>query len=134
MIDNLDEAIKHCEELAKKNEEESKNWAYGASQIDDDENRKKQYQKHAEMWQECADEHRQLAEWLRELKAYKDKDMRLIYANPLGEAIRCAMCTNPIKSDRGCDGGCKVDDQMYKKVMEAVNGLIVEVNADEESE
>ena len=69
---NLDEAIKHCEEVAKKNEEESKNWAYGASQINDDENRKKQYQKHAEMWQECAKEHRQLAEWLRELKDYKD--------------------------------------------------------------
>ena len=80
---------------------------------------------------ECAEEHRQLADWLRELKKYKDKDMRLINANPLEEAIRCAMCTNPIKSYRGCDGGCKVDEQMYKNVVEAVNGLIVEVNADE---
>ena len=86
-----------------------------------------------ERMQEYLEENRQLAEWLRELKDYKNKDMRLIYANPLGEAIRCAMCTNPIKSDRGCDGGCKVDEQMYKKVMEAVNGLIVEVNADGDS-
>lgn len=69
---NLDEAIKHCEEVAEKNEEECKNWAYGASQINDDENRKKQYQKHAEMWQKCAKEHRQLVEWLKELKLYRE--------------------------------------------------------------
>ena len=68
---SIDEAIKHCEEVAEKNEKECKNWAYGASQINDDENRKKQYQKHAEMWHECANEHRQLAKWLRELKAYE---------------------------------------------------------------
>lgn len=68
----IEEAIKHCEEVAEKNEEECKNWAYGASQINDDENRKKQYQKHAEMWHECASEHRQLAEWLRELKMYRE--------------------------------------------------------------
>ena len=79
-------------------------------------------------------ESQEVVELLKELKAYKNKDMRLIYANPLGEAIRCAMCTNPIKSDRGCDGGCKVDEQMYKKVMEAVNELIEEVNADEDSD
>ena len=68
----LEEAIKHCEEVAEKNEEECKTWTYGASQINDDENRKKQFQKHAEWWHERAKEHRQLAEWLRELKAYKD--------------------------------------------------------------
>jgi hypothetical protein len=64
----LEEAILHAEEVAEKNEKECKNWAYGASQINDDESRKKQYLKHAEMWHECANEHRQLAEWLRELK------------------------------------------------------------------
>lgn len=76
-------------------------------------------------------EHSQYAEWFKELKAYKDKDMRLIYANPLEEAIRCAMCTNPMRSDRGCDGGCEVDEWMLKKVIKAVNGLILEVESDE---
>ena len=71
MLD-LESAIKHCEKEAEKNEKECKNWAYGASQINDDENRKKQYQKHAEMWHECAKEHRQLAEWLRELKKLRE--------------------------------------------------------------
>ena len=68
----IDEAIMQEEEMAEKNEEECKNWTYGASRINDDESRKKQYLKHAEMWQECAAEHRQLAEWLRELKAYRE--------------------------------------------------------------
>lgn len=121
----LDETIKHHEEVAEKKEKE----AYEhVAWIEDYDNL---YYKSC---RECADEHRQLAEWLKELKAYKDKDMRLIYAYPLDEAIRCAMCTNPIKSDRGCDGGCKVDEQMYKNVMEAVNGLIMEVKADENSD
>lgn len=42
----LDEAITHCEEVAEKNEEQS--------------------------CKECAKEHRQLAEWLRELELYRE--------------------------------------------------------------
>ena len=100
MIYSLDEAIKYHEEVAEEQEKKArkKNDGTMSTRI---------------KCEECAKEHRQLADWLKELKAYKDKDMRLIYANPLAEAIRCAMCTNPIKSDRGCDGGCKVDEQMY---------------------
>ena len=122
---NIDEAILHYEEVAESEERKARLHQRPDKGI-------KGSGKRYLSCIECASENRQLAEWLRELKDYKNKDMRLIYANPLGEAIRCAMCTNPIKSDRGCDGGCKVDEQMYKKVMEAVNGLIVEVNADGE--
>lgn len=99
---NLDEAIKHCIKIAEKYEEECKNWAYGASQINDDENRKKQYQKHAEMWQECAKEHRQLAEWLKELKAYRE-DTRFA---DLYERI----C---IKRDEDRDYFARTKDQTY---------------------
>ena len=105
----LDEAIKHCEELAEKNEEECKNWTYGASQINDDENRKKQYQKHAEMWQERAKEHRQLANWLKELKAYRE-----ILAN----------ADKIIESQYGCviiEGYADVVDRMIEIYMEEVN-------------
>ena len=119
MLD-LESAIKHYEQLAK-------NQIKCADRIDE-------LHCDSTTTRYMAEHQRQLAEWLKELKAYKDKDMRLIYVNPLAEAIRCAMCTNPIKSDRGCDGGCKVDEQMYKKVMESVNGLIVEVKADEDSD
>lgn len=106
----IDEAIKHCEELAEKNEEECKNWTYGASQINDDENRKKQYQKHAEWWHERAKEHRQLAEWLRELKAYKK--------------VRRILSQNRIATDR------------YGEVVlwDDIKRVLGEVNADEDSD
>ena len=49
---SLDEAIKHCEEVA---EEHTKYNFYGGFESCD----------------ECASEHRQLAEWLRELKKWR---------------------------------------------------------------
>ncbi len=55
----IDEAIKHCEEVAEKQERASSFWQKGG----------KTYKNCLE----CAKEHRQLATWLRELKAYKDK-------------------------------------------------------------
>lgn len=54
----LEEAIKHCEEVAKELEEEAVKGC-----CDDSETMDKCI--------ECADEHRQLAEWLRELKKYR---------------------------------------------------------------
>lgn len=55
----IEEAIKHCEEVAGEQEKKAKaqNPFYA-------ETMKKCF--------ECANEHRQLAEWLKELKAYKD--------------------------------------------------------------
>lgn len=61
---NIDEAIKHCEEVAEKNEESI---AYYTIQGD------KEWLDECE--KDCieyAKECRQLAEWLRELKAYKE--------------------------------------------------------------
>lgn len=58
---SLDEAIKHAEEVAELNEE--------CARI---------YNEHGDTiascsCYECAKEHRQLAEWLKELKYYKDR-------------------------------------------------------------
>ena len=60
MINNLDEAIKHCEEVAKNQEQ-------CAEKID-------KLGCDSTSIRKCAKEHRQLAEWLRELKAYKELD------------------------------------------------------------
>ena len=54
-----------------------------------------------------------------------------IYTDGLDEGIRCAMCTNTMKSDRGCDGGCVVNDAMYKRVMEVISKAIVQEVAKE---
>lgn len=60
----LDEAIKHCEEVATKNEETI---AYYTIQGD------KEWLDECEKdCLECASEHRQLAEWLKKLKAYEE--------------------------------------------------------------
>lgn len=64
----------------------------------------------------------------RELIKEHDSEIRrktideLLYRITEGfdEGIRCALCTNTMKSDRGCDGSCVVDDSMYEKVMEVI--------------
>ena len=53
MIQSIDDAIQHCEEVAEQKEQEAKE-AHVLSGMD---------------CLECAKEHRQLAEWLIELKA-----------------------------------------------------------------
>lgn len=60
MLD-LESAIKHCEEVAEKNEKKA-SWFWG-----------KEGNPNYESCVECAKEHRQLARWLKELKAYRDK-------------------------------------------------------------
>ena len=56
----LEEAIKHCEEVAESKETQIKEgaWEKGSN------TEKRCY--------ECAKEHRQLTEWLRELKTYRE--------------------------------------------------------------
>lgn len=38
----------------------------------------------------------------------------------VSEAVRCAMCSNPNKSDRGCDGACSYDEKLYERIMKAI--------------
>jgi len=51
-------------------------------------------------------------------------DLALIHTEGLDEEIRCTMCTNYMKSDRGCDGSCVVNKDMYKAVMDAIEKRI----------
>ena len=51
-------------------------------------------------------------------------DLALIHTWGLDEEIRCIMCTNHMKSDRGCDGSCVVNKDMYKAVMDAIEKRI----------
>lgn len=47
-------------------------------------------------------------------------------------AIRCGMCTNSMANDRGCDGGCRLDEDMYKKVMNVIDKEIGQIVKGEE--
>lgn len=55
----------------------------------------------------------------------KIADIIAIHTQGLDEEIRCTMCTNPMRSDKGCDGGCMVDKDMYEKVMDIIRNRIV---------
>lgn len=61
---SLDEAIKRCEEVAEKKEKECK-WISGSEDAG-------MNGALAKTFAECASEHRQLAEWLKKLKAYEE--------------------------------------------------------------
>ena len=90
----LDEAIKHCEEVAEEQEKAAKEWH--ENQV-----RKCELIPFAEMdytheneCKKCAEEHRQLAEWLRELRAYrkiKDSWNRMF---PNGEEVNADADSN----------------------------------------
>ena len=62
----LDEAIKHAEEVANI-EAENAEWF----NLGDDSS--EMFREKYEKCKECAEEHRQLAEWLKELKDYKER-------------------------------------------------------------
>lgn len=71
----LDEAIKHCEEVAQNKEEDAEKWRYTLNDY-----RKRTScepktipicERELKECLDCASEHRQLAEWLKELKFYR---------------------------------------------------------------
>lgn len=56
----IEEAILHAEEIAEKNDKIADTFEYSLKTKSD--------------CKECANDHRQLAEWLKELKAYREHD------------------------------------------------------------
>lgn len=48
-----------------------------------------------------------------------NKNSNVIY-DGVSEAVRCAMCSNPNKSDRGCDGACSYDEKLYERIIKAI--------------
>ena len=64
----LEEAIEHAENAAKNNEKKAVRFRKHGGYVFEDEARE---------CEKCANEHRQLAEWLKELQAYR-KDRRLV--------------------------------------------------------
>ena len=64
----LDDAIQHCEEVAKEREEKAEIF----KSLKDFNNPKSSIRHGYKSCSECAEEHRQLAEWLKELKKYRE--------------------------------------------------------------
>lgn len=75
----LDEAIVHCEDVAQQNETLANQYS------------KKEQNHPVERWdscEKCASEHRQLAEWLKELKAYKKQDSDAISRKSIKQKLQ----------------------------------------------
>lgn len=77
----LEEAIKHCEEVAEAEEQKYKEWKGDYSHL-----------KKIDSCIECAKDHRQLVEWLRKLKAYESDDEICKYCTHTHDADYCNMC------------------------------------------
>jgi hypothetical protein len=113
---SLEEAIKHCkekaEELERRAEEVAMNDAEGV------------YQPQVGRCRECASEHRQLAEWLRELKAYRE------FTDWLAHAV--------LEEDweESADFYAEVICRKLTKLgkLKVVDNKYMEVNADEDSD
>lgn len=91
---NIDEAIRHCEEVAEEKEARAE-----SNLIEIDKIKgilRVYYAEECESCLECARKHRQLAAWLKELKAYKEaeKEIRQIALNANTHDI--AMCLDII--------------------------------------
>ena len=80
----LDEAIKHCEEVAE--EQERKAQCMGRQFVG---TAMANYQNGCF---ECAADHRQLAEWLKELKRWKENPFEVIddsYCSKIEDCVEC---------------------------------------------
>lgn len=106
MIDNLDEAIKHCIKIA---EAEENKYSYFMESAKSDAMREEEAK-----CKECANEHRQLAKWLKELKDYKDA------------RVGCEYCKHNYREQH--ERPCSLCQRNFMDMFER------EVNADEESE
>lgn len=81
----IDEAIKHCEEVAEAEERSAKLHQRPDRGV-------KGSGKRYLSCLECANDHRQLAEWLRKLKAYESDDEICKYCTHTHDADYCNMC------------------------------------------
>ena len=99
----IEEAIKHCEEVAEELEEEAVKGCCDDSEIMD-------------KCIECASEHRQLAEWLKELKEYRKN-------------YTCFNCYN--SSASFSDYPCCECRRCFK-ALDGIKDHYEEVNADED--
>lgn len=86
----LDVAIKHCEEVAESKERQAQKW-------DALTNKNNDYNFEKKKCIECANEHRQLAEWLKELKELrkhrsKGHWIQIPHTKVVGNLYECSIC------------------------------------------
>ena len=104
----IEEAIKHCEEVAEEQEQKYKEWKGDYSHL-----------KKIDSCLECASEHRQLAEWLKELKELR-KNKIGIYGRADAIGVGCANCIY-LKTEDYTKRPCGICCYNYSSKFEEVN-------------
>ena len=105
----LDEAIKHCEEVARQNEISAITYK-NCKDIKSNMYEKLTAEKAENDCRECAVEHRQLAEWLKELREYR------VIREHLQPTSPCLKCS---EEERAACTGCP--DYEIWRVKDAVH-------------
>ena len=59
------------------------------------------------------------------------ENILMINTQGLSEDIWCAMCTNTFEGNNNCDGKCIVDEDMYKKIMNAIRHHSIKIKSKE---
>lgn len=110
----IDEAIKHAREVAEENRENAMNIEnnfYIPLSIDKD--------KLVDGCRDCAEEHEQLAEWLEELKDYRDKNKMVVHVDVENIDILKEKLEEieKVTYNKGIDDG-------YSKALKEVNNIL----------
>ena len=108
----LDEAIKHCEEVVEDYERHLKVY----ENMDED---RPLFKEEENECKECASEHRQLAEWLKELKELR-KNRIGIYGRANVVGVGCANCIH-LKTEDYTQRPCGICCYNYSSKFEEVN-------------
>lgn len=109
----IEEAIKHCEEVAEKNETKGKMIQNNFSKL------RREQKQEIDSCLECASEHRQLAEWLKELKELR-KNKIGIYGRADAIGVGCANCIY-LKTEDYTKRPCGICCYNYSSKFEEVN-------------
>lgn len=59
------------------------------------------------------------------------ENILMINTQGLSEDIWCAMCANTFEGNNNCDGKCIVDEDMYKKIMNAIRHHSIKIKSKE---
>lgn len=117
----LDEAIKHCEEVAEKNKNEAQMWhKQTKGRIVDFCDKAMQEENNCI---ECAKDHEQLAEWLKELKQLREQE-------PILSKIKAEI--GMYEADCRLQGGTDECEKCNSNIFESIYRIIDKYKAESE--
>lgn len=117
----IDEAIRHCEEVAEKKDEDAAEYARLAEKLESTYEKLPAVIENARCVQ-CSADHRQLAEWLRELKKAKRLLSSLLSDTNDGSCTKSCYGCKHWDPERGCDYSARYEWKHTDEVIKLIGG------------